>query len=145
SRPTTCDHEIGPERPRRGSATTTDTRKRPTSDRCNGAAVMPKRYGGQSFKLTFDRAPRFVLLLVAIVAELMLAPLFVDSDFGLHAAQGAASIVIFAALWAAGAHATSVLFFIPTIVAQLFAGYWGGAPLHAAALALRIVFLSYVT
>ena len=106
---------------------------------------MPKRYGEQSFKLTFDRAPRFVLLLVSIVAELMLAPLFVDSEFGLHAAQGVASIVILAALWAAGAHATAILFFVPTIVAQLLAGYWGGVPLHVAALILRILFLGYVT
>lgn len=98
-----------------------------------------------SLRLTFDRAPRFGLLLLSIIAELMLAPLFAESEFGLHAAQVLATLIMLTALWAAGGQAASVLLFLPTIVAHLLAVYWGGAPMHAAALTLRILFFSYTT
>jgi voltage-gated potassium channel len=98
-----------------------------------------------SLKLTFDRAPSFVVLLALIILELMLAPLFAGSEFGVHTAQGLASFILVAALWAAGAHATGVLLFVPTILAQLLAVYWGGAPLHVAALTLRVLFFGYTT
>ena len=83
-----------------------------------------------------DHAARF---------ELMLAPLFAGSEFGVHTAQGLASLILVAALWAAGAHATGVLLFVPTILAHLAAAYWGGAPLHLAALTLRVLFFGYTT
>jgi Ion channel len=43
-----------------------------------------------SLELTFDRAPRFVLLLVLIVTELMLSPLFVAWLMGASRDPGAA-------------------------------------------------------
>jgi hypothetical protein len=98
-----------------------------------------------SLELTFDRAPRFVLLLLSIIAELMLAPLFVDSEFGLHAAQGLAILVMVAALWAAGGRTASVVLFVPTTIAHLLAAYSGAAPMRVAALTLRIVFFGYTT
>jgi hypothetical protein len=98
-----------------------------------------------SLELTFDRAPRFVLLLVLIVTELMLSPLFVGGESGVHAAQGLAILVMVAALWAGGGRAASVVLFVPTIVAHLLAAYWGAVPLRAAALTLRIIFFSYTT
>jgi hypothetical protein len=98
-----------------------------------------------SLQLTFDRAPRFVLLFLSIIAELMLAPLFAGSESGLHVAQGQALLVMLAALWAAGGRAASVLLFVPTIVAQLLAVYLGTAPPHVVALALRILFYGYTT
>jgi hypothetical protein len=98
-----------------------------------------------SIQLTFDRAPRFVLLLLAIIGELMVAPFFAGSESGLHAAQVVASLVMVAALWAAGAQTALVLLFVPTIAAQLLAAYWGAGPMRVEALTLRIVFFSYVT
>lgn len=98
-----------------------------------------------SIQLISDRAPSFALLLLLIIAELMLAPLFADSEFGLHAAQGMGSLILIAALWATGAPATAVLLFVPTIVAHLLAAYWGAGPMHVAALTLRIFFLGYAT
>jgi Ion channel len=98
-----------------------------------------------SLQLTFVRAPRFVLLLVSILLELMLAPLFVGSEFGLHAAQFLGTFVMIAALWAAGVHGAAVLLFVPTVVVHLLASYYGTAPLHVAALILRMVFFSYAT
>ena len=96
-------------------------------------------------QLTFDRAPRFVLLLLSIIAELMLAPLFAGTEFGLHAAQVLASLVMGGALWAAGAQPASVLLFVSAIVTHLLAVYWGAAPMRVAALTLRILFFSYAT
>jgi len=98
-----------------------------------------------SLQLTFDRAPRFVLLLLSIIAELMLAPLFAGIEFGLHAAQVLTSLIMVAALWAAGAQTASVLLFVPTIVVHLLAVYSGAAPMHVAALILRVLFFGYVT
>ena len=98
-----------------------------------------------SLQLTFDRAPRFVLLLLSIIAELMLAPLFAGTEFGLHAAQVLASLVMGAALWAAGAQPASVLLFVSAIVTHLLAVYWGAAPMRVAALTLRVLFFSYAT
>ena len=99
----------------------------------------------QSLQLTFDRAPRFVLLLLSIITELMISPLFAEREIGLHAAQGLAILVMVAALWAAGGRAASVVLFVPTIVAHLLAAYWGVVPMRVAALTLRIVFFSYTT
>lgn len=96
-------------------------------------------------QLNSDRAPRFVLLLVAILAELMFAPLLAGSEFGLHAAQVLASLVMLAALWAAGAQRASVLLFVAALVAQLLATYWGATPMRLAALTLRIAFFGYAT
>jgi hypothetical protein len=98
-----------------------------------------------SLQLTFDRAPRFVLLLIMIIAELMLAPLFAGSEFGLHAARAVGSLTMVAALWAVGAQATAVLLFVPTVAAHLLTEYWGGATMQVADLALRILFFGYAT
>jgi hypothetical protein len=85
------------------------------------------------------------LLLVSIIAELMLAPFFAGSVFGLHAAQGLAILVMVTALWAAGGRAAAVLLFVPTIAAHLLAAYWDSPPMHVAAMTLRILFFSYTT
>jgi len=100
---------------------------------------------GPALDLTFDRAPRFVLLLLLIIAELILAPLFSGSELGVHVAQGFTTLVMLAALWAAGGRAASILLFLPTIAAHLLAIEWGAAPIHIVALALRVLFFSYTT
>jgi hypothetical protein len=98
-----------------------------------------------SFHATSDRAPRFVLLLVLILAELMLAPLLAGSEFGLHAAQVLAASLLFAALWATAAQRDAVVLFAPTLALHLLAVYSGSDELRVAALLLRIAFFAYVT
>jgi len=89
-------------------------------------------------KLTSDRVPRFILLLVAIIAELMLAPLFSWSVFGLDAARVVTSIVLLAALLAVGVRPITLLLFLPAVALHLLGAYWGGTAIHAEALTLRI-------
>lgn len=99
-----------------------------------------------SLHLTFDRTPRFILLLLAILAELMLAPLFSQSDLGLRAAQITTSLILIAALWAVNAQRTSVVLFAAALIAHLFDVYAANnTALHVAALALRAVFIAYAT
>jgi len=93
----------------------------------------------------FGRAPRFVLLLLSIIVELMLAPLLVESEFGLHVAQLLAGLVMVAALWASGAQVAAVLLFVPTMGAHLLAVHSGAVPMHEAALTLRMLFFGYAT
>lgn len=98
-----------------------------------------------SFHATFDRAPRFVLLLGLILVELMLAPLVAADATGLSLAQMLTVIVMVAALWASGAPRAAVTLFVPTLIAHLVFVYWSGNALHSVALLLRIAFFAYVT
>jgi Ion channel len=91
------------------------------------------------------RAPRYILLLLAILAELMLAPLLSGSEIGLYVAQGVTALVIVAALWASGGQRASLFLFVPTLVVHLLSAYWGGDVLRVASLVLRIVFFGYAT
>jgi hypothetical protein len=98
-----------------------------------------------SLHTTFDRAPRFVLLLVLILMDLMLAPLLAATPAGLRAAQFLSAVMMVAALWAAGVHRPVVALFVPTLLAQTLAVLWGGEVLTATALFLRIAFFGYTT
>ncbi len=53
-------------------------------DRCGTPRRIEEHGRVASTHKAFDRAPRFILLLVMILAELMLAPLLAESEFGLH-------------------------------------------------------------
>jgi len=98
-----------------------------------------------SLLTTFDRAPRFILLLAMILLELMLAPLFAKSDLGLHVAQAMAVFLMLAALWAAGTVRGAVLLFAPTVAMHLLFVYQGGDVLRAASLLFRTAFFAYMT
>jgi hypothetical protein len=98
-----------------------------------------------SLHTTFDRAPRFVLLLVVILADLMVAPLFAGSVGGLRTTQALSAVMLIAALWAAGAHRPAVALFVPTLLAQTLAVYSAGESMQTAAMSLRIVFFAYTT
>jgi voltage-gated potassium channel len=94
-------------------------------------------------ELKFDRVPRFILLLVAIIAELMLAPLLTGSVFGWDAARVLMALVLFAALSAVGVRPATLFLFVPALVLHLLGIYWGGTTVHVTALTLRALFLSY--
>lgn len=96
-------------------------------------------------QLTSDRAPRFVVLLVAILAELMIAPLFSWSDNAVRAAQFTTSLILLAALWAAGAQRASVVLFVAAIAAHTVDAFSDSTAIHVAAVGLRVVFFAYAT
>ncbi len=98
-----------------------------------------------SLQLRFDRAPRFILLLLSIIAELMLAPFFAGDEADLGIALGLSGLVMLAALWASGAQRPAVLLFVPAVAAQVVAAQSGSAAMQVVALTLRIAFFAYAT
>jgi len=96
-----------------------------------------------SLQLTWDRVPRFVLLLVAIIAELMVAPLFTGSIAGLDATRIVTGLLLLAALSAVGVRPATLLLFVPAIALHLLGAYWGSTAIHLEETALRAVFFSY--
>ena len=89
-----------------------------------------------SLELTGDRSTRFAVLLLAIIAELMLAPLFGESEVGIGVARVMTGLVLVAALSAAGVRPATLLLFVPAIVVH-FTEYWLGAPMRVVAPTLR--------
>ena len=98
-----------------------------------------------TLRLKSDHAPRFLLLLVSIIGELMIAPFLMQTDYGLHVMQVLVCMVLVAALWAAGAQRTGIILFVPTIAAHLIAAYGGNETMRLVAILLRIAFLAYTT
>lgn len=95
--------------------------------------------------LTSDQAPRFLLLFVAIIAELMVSPFFAASEFGLEIARGWALLVLLGALWAAGVRRASILLFAPAIVIHLIDIHWDSPALMVATLLFRVICFGYAT
>ena len=96
-------------------------------------------------QLSADRVPRFIVLLVAILTELMLAPLFSESVLGFDVARAITVVVLLAALSAAGVRPLGLLLFVPALAVHLLGGFWDSTVIHVAALILRAVFFSYAT
>jgi len=96
-------------------------------------------------QLKAARVPRFIVLLVAIVAELMLAPLFSRSVLGLDVAWVVTVLVLLAALSAVGVRPLTLLLFVPTVALHLLGGYWSGTAIRVEAITLRVLFLGYAT
>lgn len=96
--------------------------------------------GGES-----DRLARFGLLLVGLLAELMLAPLFGTSEAGLQAGRAVAVLLLLVALWSVGAQRSAFLLFVPALIVQLivFRVHVGIIPITAAV--MRLLFFGYVT
>ena len=88
--------------------------------------------------------PRFTLVLVAIFAELMLAPCVEAIQGGLLAIRSITVVLLLVALSTAGVRRAAVLLFAPVLAGQLVANRLGSAALFAAATALHAVFISFV-
>jgi ion channel len=95
--------------------------------------------------LSADRVPRFIVLLVAIIAELMLSPLFTWSVLGLDMARVVTVVVLLAALSAAGVRRITLLLFVLAVSLHLLDWYWTSTAIHVEALTLRVLFLGNVT
>jgi hypothetical protein len=100
---------------------------------------------GAEYAMKLHEAPRFVVLLVLIIAELMVTPLLAGTEFGLHAAQLLTGLVMIAALWAAGAQLAPVVLFVPTVAAHVVAAYSDTPSTHVVALLFRVAFFGYAT
>ena len=96
-------------------------------------------------QLSSDRVPRFIILLVAIIAELMLAPIFSGSVLGMDAARVVTALLLFATLSAVGMRPAILVLFVPAIAWHLLDAYWAGTAVHVEALTVRILFFSYAT
>jgi len=94
--------------------------------------------------LTGRRYPRFVLLLIAMLAELTLAPFIELLPRGLVLVELVTTSVLLAALAIAGSHPIAVLLFSGALIVDLAASVSADTFTAAAAHALRLVFLCYV-
>ena len=94
--------------------------------------------------LTGRRYPRFVLLLVAMLSELTLAPFIELLPRGPLLVQLVTATVLLAALAVAGSRRIAVTLFSAALLVHLSAAVTANAAITAAAHALRLVFLCYV-
>lgn len=94
--------------------------------------------------LHFERLPRYVVLLVAMLGEIMVAPLLVSSWSGMLAARLTIGIVLIAALWAAGLSRTNLICFLATAAALIVAAASHSTMAERADYTLRCLFVAYV-
>lgn len=90
------------------------------------------------------RRGSFLLLLLAMLAELALAPVLGMLPDGLPVARALTVLVLVAALLVAGLARLDVALFLATVAAELLALLSGAAPLHVLAATLRLAFLCRV-
>jgi voltage-gated potassium channel len=94
--------------------------------------------------LTGQRYPRFVLLLIAMLAELTLAPFIELLPHGPALVQVVTATVLLAALAVAGSRRIAIALFSAALVVHVAASVMGDTVTVAVAHALRLVFLCYV-
>lgn len=92
----------------------------------------------------FESVPRFGLLLTAMLAEVMLAPVLATSTFGLVMARVATGLVLVAALYAVGFERRTVVAFVVALSAQVVGLALPSSPMIEVAIAVRVVFFSSV-
>ncbi|MBM4245596.1 MAG: two pore domain potassium channel family protein [Deltaproteobacteria bacterium] len=93
--------------------------------------------------LTIDRLPRYGTLLVAMLVEIVLAPLLMAS--GYLVARLAMAAVLGAALWAVGARRVTAALFLFALGALVISSFWTSPAAYTSELCIRILFVSYVT
>jgi multisubunit Na+/H+ antiporter MnhF subunit len=94
--------------------------------------------------LTGRRSPRFLLLLIAMLSELTLAPFIELLPDGPVLVQLVTGSVLFAAVAVAGSRRIAITLFSAALLVHLTAAVRPDAAILAAAHALRLVFLCYV-
>jgi hypothetical protein len=99
-------------------------------------------HGGDG--LTQARAPRFGVLMLAMLAELTLAPFLVMATGTLMIARWVGAIVLLAALSVAGSHRVAVGLFSGALIFHLAAMVSETTFVGAAAELFRLLFLGYV-
>src|SRR4029077_7106000 len=94
--------------------------------------------------LTGQRYPRFVLLLIAMLAELTLAPFIELLPRGFLLVELVTAAVLLAALAVAGSHRIALLLFSAALIVPLAATASADRVIVLAADAFRLIFLCYV-
>ena len=98
----------------------------------------------RAIPLKFDRLPRYVLLLVAMLAEIMVAPMLVSVWGGMLVARVTTGLLLVAALGTVGATRVNVLCFSFVAAAVICAALSNDPTFALIELALRAVFVAYV-
>lgn len=91
-----------------------------------------------------SQTPRFVLLLAAMLAEILLAPLIYDSPAGVVGARTVTGLMLIASLAAIGVRRTPVIFFVLAGGSHLLAVFRPEEQTQLLAAFVRFVFLVYV-
>ncbi len=94
--------------------------------------------------LTGRRLPRFVLLLAAMLAELIVAPFIDMLPRGLLLVQALTAAVLVAALAVAGSNRLGIGLFTGALLLHAASSVFPGAPLMTAAHVFRLAFLCFV-
>jgi len=98
----------------------------------------------RAIPLRFDRAPRYILLLVAMLGEIVVAPMVISSWEGVVVARLFTGAVLAAALWAVGATRTNLMCFAFAAAALICAALSRDPTFRFIELALRSMFVAYV-
>jgi voltage-gated potassium channel len=98
----------------------------------------------RAIPLHFDRLPRYVLLLIAMLSEIVVAPMLVSVWGGLIVARLATGVMLAAALWTVGASRTNVLCFSFAAAGLICAALSRDPAFVFIELALRALFVAYV-
>jgi hypothetical protein len=99
-------------------------------------------HGGDG--VTQARAPRFGILLVAMLAELTITPFIVMATGTLTIARWVGAIVLLAALSVAGSHRVAIVLFSGSLIFHLASMVSEATTVRATAETFRLLFLSYV-
>ena len=98
----------------------------------------------RAIPLTFDRLPRYALLVVVMLAEIVVAPMLVTGPSGMVIARISTGAVLVAALWSVGATRTNLVCFGVAVAALLVAALNTDRTYVEIDFALRALFVAYV-
>jgi len=98
----------------------------------------------RAIPLKFDRLPRYVLLLVAILAEIVVAPMLIAGGAGMVVTRLTGGAVLAAALWTVGATLANVVYFFIVATGLIWAALSRDPSIVAIDFALRSFFIGYV-
>lgn len=98
----------------------------------------------RAISFQFDRLPRYLLLLLAMLSQIVLAPLLIYSLAGRVAVRLVTGAVLTAALWTVGATRINLVGFGVALAALLGAALSSDPTFAVIELALRALFVAYV-
>lgn len=98
----------------------------------------------RAIPLHFDRTPRYLVLLIAMLAEIVIAPMVIAGGRGMFGARLTTGAMLTAALWAVGASRRNLTGFAVAAAALICAALSNDPTYVFIELALRALFIAYV-
>jgi hypothetical protein len=98
----------------------------------------------RAIPLRFERLPHYLVLLIAMLGEIVVVPILVETGPGLRVARISTGVVLAAALWAVGPTRTNLTCFAIAAVALTIGAFNSDPRIAAAELGLRGLFVAYV-